>query len=69
VRMQMGDLQGAIRDFTHALHLNPADGKAYYNRALVRLETGDSQGAMNDLAFAYDNGVIQAKEKLVSLQN
>jgi regulator of sirC expression with transglutaminase-like and TPR domain len=65
----MRDLAGAIRDFTQALHLNPSDGKAYYNRGMARLEMQDVQGATHDLAMAYENGVMQAKEALLTLQN
>ena len=69
VKLQIKDHRGAIGDFSQALHLNPADGKALYNRGMAYLQIHDSANAMHDFAMAYKNGVVAAKEMLISLQN
>jgi tetratricopeptide (TPR) repeat protein len=43
------DFQGAISDFTEAIHLDPQNARAYTERWLVRYQhTGDFQGAIAD---------------------
>ena len=69
VKFQLKDSRGAIADFSMALNFNPADGKALFNRGMAYLQLHDSANAMHDFTLAYQNGVVAAKEMLVSLQN
>ncbi len=47
-RYELGDLAGAIADFTQVLAINPEDAVAYNYRGLVRYELDDSAGAIAD---------------------
>jgi tetratricopeptide (TPR) repeat protein len=47
-RLNEGDNQGAIADFTQALRLNPNDIDIYYSRGLAYLYLGNCQEAMAD---------------------
>lgn len=51
-RALMGDLKGAIADYTKTLQLNPNHGEAYYRRALNRSALGDKIAATQDLQQA-----------------
>jgi len=42
------DLAGALQEYTEALRLNPHDGVAYCNRAVVKVKQGDLQSALAD---------------------
>ena len=42
------DYAGAIRDFDHALEINPRNAAAYVNRGYARYAKGDSAGALAD---------------------
>jgi tetratricopeptide (TPR) repeat protein len=42
------DLQGAVRDYTTAIRLNPNYVDAYFNRALIRDILKDYEGSMSD---------------------
>jgi tetratricopeptide (TPR) repeat protein len=42
------DQRGAIVDYTQAIHLDPHDADAYYNRGLARSALGDQRGAIAD---------------------
>ena len=41
-----------MRDFDHALRINPNDSHAYYVRAIVKKDTGEIQGAIEDRGWA-----------------
>jgi len=51
-RRSLGDLDGAIADFSRALELNPRHANAYNNRGLVRQARGDLIGAATDFEAA-----------------
>jgi serine/threonine protein kinase len=44
----IGDYQGALRDYNEAIRCNPDNAYAYINRGLVKRELGDNQGALID---------------------
>jgi tetratricopeptide (TPR) repeat protein len=48
IRKQMGDLKGAIADYTTAIQLKPEDADLYINRATLRQQIGDRQGELAD---------------------
>ncbi len=47
-RALIGDLQGAIADYSETIRLNPEYSDAYYRRALHRSALGDTSGATQD---------------------
>ena len=47
-RFRAGDLEGALRDFDEAIHLNPNYALAYANRGAARHKAGDLGGALAD---------------------
>ena len=49
---ELGDLAGAIADYTQAIALNPTDATAYHNRGLARSSQSDLAGAIADYAQA-----------------
>ncbi len=51
-REKMGDKQGAIRDYSKAIKLNPNDVEIYKRRAIVKEEIRSYRGARNDLNCA-----------------
>jgi tetratricopeptide (TPR) repeat protein len=53
VKINMGDLQGAIDDFTKAIELSPEDAAAYSNRGMAYSSTGRLERAIED----YDKAV------------
>jgi serine/threonine-protein kinase len=56
IRYGLGDLQGALEDYTQAIQMNPEESrKARVNRGSVRAELGDDEGAIAD----YDAGIQQ----------
>lgn len=71
IRYDMGDLDGALEDFTHALDYNPSLGDAYLNQALVfaaqkreaealaAVNRGIALGAANLQIAYYVRGVIE----------
>ena len=52
LRHKMGDNQGAIRDYSKVIKLNPNDTEIYKKRATVKKEMGNYRGATNDLNCA-----------------
>ena len=71
IRYDMGDLNGALNDFTNALDYNPSLGDAYLNQALVlvaqkrgpeaiaAINQGIALGAANLQIAYYARGVIE----------
>jgi tetratricopeptide (TPR) repeat protein len=49
IRRQMGDLNGAIADYTTAIQLKPKEVNSYISRASLRQQIGDYQGELADL--------------------
>ncbi len=47
-RLDLGDKQGAIEDYTQAIRLNPKYADAFYRRGKTRVALGDKQGAIED---------------------
>ncbi|MGB3757799.1 MAG: tetratricopeptide repeat protein [Rivularia sp. (in: cyanobacteria)] len=71
-RLEQGDYQGAIDDFTKAIEINPTLVAAYYNRAIARHQLQNYQRAIADftkviqinpkIAIAYYNqGIIRGQ--------
>ena len=51
-REEMGDLQGALEDYTSAIQSDPEHAEAYNNRGAIRKIQGDFAGAMVDFSNA-----------------
>ena len=51
-RYKLGNMQGAIEDYTQALKLKPDYSLAYNQRGFVRYKLGDMQGAIEDYTQA-----------------
>jgi tetratricopeptide (TPR) repeat protein len=51
-RTEVGNLRGAIADYTQAIRLNPTLAEAYNNRGVMRYRLGDSKDAIADLQQA-----------------
>lgn len=47
-KARQGDLEGAIKEFSRALKVNPLFADAYYKRAVTRFDFGDLPGAIED---------------------
>ncbi len=47
---ESGDLEGAIADYTEAIHLNPQFAEAYNNRGAARAKQGDHIGSIDDFS-------------------
>jgi len=64
-KLNLGDKQAAIADYSQAIAINPKDATAYYNRGVAKSALGDMQSAIADytqaiainpkLAAAYNN--------------
>jgi tetratricopeptide (TPR) repeat protein len=52
VRARLGDLDGAIADYTKVLALQSRQGNPFYNRCLARTSKGDYHGAIGDCTTA-----------------
>ncbi len=67
-KLDLGDYQGAIADFTEAIHLNPDDAHVYYYRGNAKFELGDEQGANDDYEqmarLLQQQGVLEVYEEL-----
>ena len=53
-RSDLGDLEGAIEDYTQAIQINPSYANAYYNRGNTRSDLGDFEGAIEDYTQAIE---------------
>ena len=51
-KMLLGDLKGAIADFTKAINIDGGFADAYYDRGLAKYGTKDYYGAISDLTNA-----------------
>jgi clan AA aspartic protease (TIGR02281 family) len=51
-KAKLGDYDGAIKDFTKAIEINPNNKNTYYNQALVKSKLKNSNGAIEDLSKA-----------------
>jgi tetratricopeptide (TPR) repeat protein len=51
-RSDLGDVEGAIEDYTQAIQINPNYADAYYNRGNARSDLGDFEGAIEDYTQA-----------------
>jgi tetratricopeptide (TPR) repeat protein len=60
-RAMMGDMIGAINDFSKAIEVYPYFAEAYANRAIARSKMKDMDGACNDLKIALQLGFTAAK--------
>jgi tetratricopeptide (TPR) repeat protein len=58
----LGDKEGAIKDYTDGIRLNPKNALAYYGRGLTHVELGNKSEAIEDFQEAsklsLDNGRI-----------
>jgi len=52
LRLNLGDLDGALADFDQALQTDPDDVMAYNNRGIAKLAKGDLNGAIEDFNHA-----------------
>ncbi|GAC1460995.1 MAG: hypothetical protein NVSMB70_06840 [Chamaesiphon sp.] len=50
----LGDVQGAIEDYTQAIQLNPNFANVYYERGLTRYKLGENQKAIEDYTQAIE---------------
>jgi tetratricopeptide (TPR) repeat protein len=55
----VGDLDGAIRDFTTVIDFVPASLHAHYNRGLCFMQKGRKAEAADDFKFMLENSRIQ----------
>lgn len=51
-KAELGDLQGAIEDYTEAIQGDPSNGQIYYNRGNAYLDLRRFQKALDDFAVA-----------------
>ena len=48
-KAEVGNLKGAIADYTKAIRVDPLFAEAYLNRALLKQKSGDIKGALDDV--------------------
>jgi len=63
-KKKIGDLTGAISDYTLALRYDPKQYPIYYNRGLARFENRDQSGACADFTIAAQHDVPQSADAL-----
>lgn len=70
VRVMLGDLPGAIADFSRSARLEPRAAQALANRGLARLQASDPRGALADFegALALEPGNAMALEGRATAQ-
>ena len=51
-RNKLGDIKGALEDYTQAIRLNPDYAPAYYNRGVLRSQSGKRRAGMKDFREA-----------------
>jgi tetratricopeptide (TPR) repeat protein len=72
-RLDAGDLEAALVDFTEAIRLDPRSAQAYNNRGLTHYRRGDLDGAAADYTAAlridpamaeayYNRGVVRLRQ-------
>jgi tetratricopeptide (TPR) repeat protein len=54
-RFLLGDLQGAISDYSVVLSHTPKFSKVYFNRGRARVQIGDTVDALKDYSMAIEN--------------
>jgi tetratricopeptide (TPR) repeat protein len=73
VRSVLGDIQGAISDYSAAIDVGPDNyeqlADAYYGRASARGQVGDLAGAICDYSFVIDHDRSPVLERTQSLCN
>jgi len=53
--LEVGDIEGALKDFEKAIKINPNESQAYYDRGLLYARTGsDINKALNDFSKAIE---------------
>jgi tetratricopeptide (TPR) repeat protein len=62
--MASRDYQGGLSDFNKAIELAPEMGRAYFDRARIKIELDDKKGACYDWQKASELGVAQAEKML-----
>ena len=56
-KRNLGDFDGAIKDYSQAIRINPKDSDAFFNHAYKKKkEIGDIKGACEDWRKATDLG-------------
>ncbi len=53
-KTDLGDLYGAISDYSSAIEMNPYYAEAYYNRGNRKRDLGDASGAISDYSKAIE---------------
>ncbi|MEC4816677.1 MAG: tetratricopeptide repeat protein [Scytonema sp. PMC 1069.18] len=53
-KSDLGDLQGALADYTQAIRINPRYSLAYYNRGIVYQDLGETEAALVDYGKAIE---------------
>jgi len=51
-KYHLGDLKGAITDYSKALKISPKDASALYNRGVAKYDMGNPKGAITDYSKA-----------------
>jgi tetratricopeptide (TPR) repeat protein len=64
VKMNIGDNQGALEDFTKAIELDHKDGYSYWGRGLVKQKIGNNEGACQDFKKAKELGLDNVAEAI-----
>jgi len=65
-KSRLGDLKGAIDDYTQAIGTKPSSANSYGNRANVRMLLGDKSGACNDYKTAASLGQVAIRDWIKS---
>ena len=68
-KLNLGDQQGAIKDYTKAIELDPKHVMAYRNRGIAKLALGDNQGGILDLRKGGELGDPNAWDLIKTIQS